>query len=561
MNTLDDIEFICSFDEEIGLKYKQAKSYYNIAPGQTLILIRALLVELCRDLLSEYGEVNPKAELYDLVEKLKSTGEFNSGIVDSLHQIRLNGNRAAHPEQFPKKNELNLKKLAKESLILLCRAIEMILTSIQGRTSLSYEFNHSADSESDLKENAYKALFKNEPDANYEVAMALIQMRNQRLHDTLFGPDAEPYARFYDGEEMRHALHLLESPDNSNHADSQFQLGIAYLGGLGCKPNEDKALCHFSSAAYGGNLNAKAYYGCQLLNLKDRNEGDEKEAIQFLEEASEHGHPLALDILSAEYAKGEIVEKDIHRATKLLTEAANLGYPESQYKVAELFLQQDNLEKYWHFIYKAIDNGHVNALLSAGRTLSHTSTNRAQLKKAFSYYYSYIQLTQDAQSFKGDPNVRYELGSLILKNAGNNPYEIKEGLNNFVFSYWDPSCPSDVKTKIENLCPSYLESIDNLLSTMQLSVEEESSWSRFYASFKASGHPFDTSKSMLAELSRITDARPKITQPKSYMPKRNNVLPSPKSLPVTTLPKKKIGRNDICPYCNSGKKYKRCHGK
>jgi TPR repeat protein len=556
LNTLDDIDFICSFNEEIGLKYKQAKSYYSIAPGQTLILIRSLLVEFCRDLLREYGEEHPKAELYDLVEKLKSTGEFNSEIVNSLHQIRLNGNRAAHPEQFPK-SELNLKELAKEALLLLCKAIEMILTSIQGRTSLSYEFNHSADSESDLKENAYKALFKNDPDSNYEVAMALIQMRKQRLHETLFGPDADPFARFYDGEEMRHALHLLESPDNRNHADSQFQLGIAYLGDLGCEPNEDKALCHFSSAAYGGNLNGKAYYGYQLLNLKDRNKEDEKEAIQFLEEASEQGHPLALDILSVEYTKGEIVEKDIHRATKLLTEAANLGYPESQYKVAKLYLHQDNLEKYWHFISKAIDNGHVEALLSAGRTLSNTSKNREQLEKAFSYYHRYIGLTHDAVSFSGNPVARYELGSLVLKHAGNDPNEMREGLNNFVFSYWDPNCPSDVKTKIENLCPGYLEAIDNLLRTNQLSIEEESRWSKFYACFMANGHPFETSQSMVDELNRIAIAWPKITQPKSYMPQRNNVLPTP----VTALPKEKVGRNDICPYCHSGKKYKKCHGK
>lgn len=557
---LDDIDFICSFDDEIGLKYKQAKSYYNIAPGQTLILIRSLLVEICLDLLSEYEEKHHSVELYDLVERLKSTNAFNSEIINSFHQIRLNGNKAAHPEHFPR-SKLNLTELAKESLHLLCKAIEMIFTSIRGVTHLSYKFNHSADSESDLKENAYKALFKNDPDSNYEVAMALIQMRNQRLHETLLGPNASTYARFYDGEELRHALHLLESPDNRNHADSQFQLGLAYLNGLGYEPNADKALGHFSLSAYGGNPNGKAYFGHQLLNLKDRNEEDEKEAIQYLEEASAHGHPLALDTLSAEYEKGEIVEKDIDRATMLLIEAASLGYPESQYRLAKLYLHQDNFDKYWHFISKAIDNDHVEALLSAGQTLSNKAKNQEQLDKAISYYHRYLSITYDLLSFSGDPVARYELGSLVLKHAGNDPNEIRKGLNDFIFSYWDPNCPSDIKNKIKNLCPSYLNEIDNLLKNNQFSLKEKDSWNKFFTCFMANGHPFETNKSMIDELVRVGNNLSEINRSNFYRPRKNSVFPTIRTQRITAFPKEKVGRNDVCPHCNSGKKYKKCHGK
>lgn len=370
----------------MGQEYDRAKRLYKTAPIQTLIILRALATNISILMLSELGEEKNDADLHDLISKLRSTKLINANIIDYLHQIRLAGNKAAHPEQFSF-NESEFKNLAKNTLLLLCDTIELIRTSFQGHETVSYEFVEST--ETDLKDITYKALFANDPQAKFDVATALIHRRNKRFYETV---DKGGVAIFceVDGEELKNALYLLESDSNYRHADSQMTLGLAYIKGLGRGIDIKKGIQHLCTAAYAGHDVAKGYYGYFLLKLDDRNEEDTQEALSYLMESAQKRNPLALNVLSEEYAKGVIVEKDLERSLELLTEAADLGYPESQFKLAEFYLERNNLDFYWLYIKLALSHNYLPSLLSIGRILALQTHDKEQLSEALSYYSRYI---------------------------------------------------------------------------------------------------------------------------------------------------------------------------
>lgn len=158
----------------MGREYERAKHLYKSAPIQTLIILRALATDICTVMLLEVGIEEEDADLHDLITKLRSTRLINTNIINYLHEIRLAGNKAAHPEQFSLK-ESDFKILAKDTLVLLCDAIGLIRTSFQGLGAVTYEFVESA--EADLEYMAYRALFANDPQAKFDVATALIQKR------------------------------------------------------------------------------------------------------------------------------------------------------------------------------------------------------------------------------------------------------------------------------------------------------------------------------------------------------------------------------------------------
>lgn len=552
MKTLDDIELIKDFDEVMGQEYERAKCLYKSAPIQTLIILRSLATSITTLMLSEVGEEKRDSDLYDLVEKLHSTKLINKDIIKYLHQIRLEGNKAAHPEQFSLK-ETDFRELARNTLLVLCDTVDLIRTSFQGLQPTQYEFIES--NETELENLTYKALFKNDSQAKYDVAIALIQQRNQRWEQTFNNTTNQSFVYFSeeDGDELRNALHFLESTSNWAHSDSRFTLGLTYIKGLGCEVNMHKGISHLSFAAYSDHDEAKAYYGYFLLELDDKDEEDIREALRFLDESAQKRHPLALNTLSKVYADGKLVKKDLLRSMELLTEAANSGYPESQYKLAEFYLREGEFDNYWVYIEQSLSNGYVPALLSAGRTLVRQPHNKEQLVEALSCYSRYVEISND-------PVARYEFGLLILKHAGENPIEIKKGLGEFIASYRSSDCPIKIRKEIENLTPKHLRALDRLFAKMSLTKKEEDDWTAFYCNFDSKGCPFDSQKSMLDSISALSNS----LQTSSAQDIKNNVksrfyMPSRVNTSSTrNLTHQKIGRNDVCPLCNSGKKYKHC---
>ncbi|QYK07071.1 SEL1-like repeat protein [Shewanella zhangzhouensis] len=402
-----------------------------------------------------------------------------------------------------------------------------------------------------LQEASYRAIFNNDPQAKFEVAISLIEGNQLRIKHELA---TMGHSNIDENDHLKNAIFLLESSSNIRHLDSRFTLGLVYQQGLGCKSDIVKAIDHMYFCASQGNVMAKAYFGFFVMNMSDADINDKQCALEFLEEAAKMCNPLAQNVLSEVYSAGELVEKNQARSIELLTEAANCGFPESQYRLAEIYRQSGELDKYWELIEKAINNNHVLALLSAGRALASNESHH----QALEYYTRYLDLNDDAIA-------KFEYGILRLKIAGGDTTELKKGIWDLVLSYRNPKCPLGVRKKIEAETTKYLKIFDKLINFPSLNEKEQNDLIVFYMQFKANGSPHESMENMYElisqEGSKIIDAKSpyRVDSVKSnfYLPKSYKAKASQTRTP---LGKVKVGRNEPCK-CGSGRKYKQCCGK
>ncbi|ABI40277.1 SEC-C motif domain protein [Shewanella sp. MR-4] len=544
MNSISDSELVRVFDQEISEIYNRAKRLYKSAPIQTLILLRAIATNIAYNLLEEFQNATDEVDLYGLLIELEKKRHVNHEIVHYLHTIRKSGNRAAHPEQFAD-NEQDLVNQARTVLLTLCDTINLIRFSVHGAVTSQYHFEEPT--EMALQEASYQAIFNNDPQAKFEVAISLIEGNQLRINhelDTLRRSNTDKH------DHLKNALYLLESSSNFNHLDSRFVLGLVYGQGLGCKPDMVKAIDHMYFCASHGNVMAKAYFGDFVINKKDADISDKQCALEFLEEAANMRNPLAQNVLSDVYSAGELVEKNQARSIELLIEAANCGYPESQYKLSEIYRQSGELEKYWEFIEKAINNNHALALLSAGRASALSKSHH----RALEYYTRYLEINDDAIA-------TLEFGQIQLKTAGEDTAKIKKGIWELVKSYRDPKCPQILRRQIEVIVSKYLKEIDRLISFPSLNVKEQNDLIAFYMQFKANGSPYESMEAMAKAIHQFSELdypeKEMALKAFFYMPNNHKFKVSQRHL---QLGKPKIGRNQTC-NCGSGRKYKQCCGK
>lgn len=548
MNSISDSELVRLFDQEISEIYDRAKRLYKPAPIQTLILLRAIATNIAYSLLEEFQDAIIEADLYGLLVALERKRVVNQEIVHYLHQIRKSGNRAAHPEEFSD-DEQDLISQARTVLLTLCDTLGLIRTSVHGVAPVEYYFEEPT--EMALQEASYRAIFNNDPQAKFEVAISLIEGNQLRIKHELA---TMGHSNIDENDHFKNAIFLLESSSNIRHLDSRFTLGLVYQQGLGCKSDIVKAIDHMYFCASQGNVMAKAYFGFFVMNMSDADINDKQCALEFLEEAAKMCNPLAQNVLSEVYSAGELVEKNQARSIELLTEAANCGFPESQYRLAEIYRQSGELDKYWELIEKAINNNHVLALLSAGRALASNESHH----QALEYYTRYLDLNDDAIA-------KFEYGILRLKIAGGDTTELKKGIWDLVLSYRNPKCPLGVRKKIEAETTKHLKIFDKLINFPSLNEKEQNDLIVFYMQFKANGSPHESMENMYELISqegaKIFDAKSpyRVDSVKSnfYLPKSYKAKASQTRTP---LGKVKVGRNEPCK-CGSGRKYKQCCGK
>ncbi len=303
MNSISDSELVRLFDQEISEIYDRAKRLYKLAPIQTLILLRAIATNIAYSLLEEFQEAIIEVDLYGLLVALERKRIVNQEIVRYLHQIRTSGNRAAHPEEFSD-DEQDLVSQANSVLLTLCDTLGLIRTSVHGVAPVEYYFEEPT--EMALQEASYRAIFNNDPQAKFEVAISLIEGNQLRIKHELA---TMGHSNTDENDHLKNAIFLLESSSNIRHLDSRFTLGLVYQQGLGCKSDIVKAIDHMYFCASQGNVMAKAYFGFFVINMSDADINDKQCALEFLEEAAKMRNPLAQNVLSEVYSAGELVEK------------------------------------------------------------------------------------------------------------------------------------------------------------------------------------------------------------------------------------------------------------
>lgn len=540
--SINDIAFVKNHCELIGEQYEEAKNLYLDAPIQTLVILRSLIVNLCDTISDRLCLEDSEKDLFDSIKNIDDTKRVDREIIKKLHDIRIAGNKAAHKEKF------NIEKgdyttLALKSLQGFCEVVNLIRSSFQNVMSPTYSFETQV--QSSLKDWSYKALFENEPNAKYVVGCALAQVHYKRLDD-FTNPETNNGRYFLENEgQLKRGVDLIESAAiYDGHLESLYEYATILINGIEREKDLNKGIDCFRRAGSKGHIGARAYYGYYVINRPSSLDFEIEEAIENLEIAAAHNNPIALDTLSVLYQEGRHFKKDIEKSVEYLEKAANLGYPESQYKLANYYhsICKDH-EAYVFYMTEAAKNGYSAAYLSLARTLALKVNSDETYEQAVKTYQKYIEL-------KEDPVAQFELGSLILKLRKNDVDSIRTALTHFMNSYRSNYCPNHIAKQIEVSSKKALNNLANEMRSQQFSFEKQKDISALFLYFDSNGRPFKTTNEMMENFNSIRE-NPKIANEKIFMPSKNNVK----------FLERKIGRNEICPLCSTGKKYKNCCGK
>ncbi|MCL1052224.1 DUF4145 domain-containing protein [Shewanella abyssi] len=538
MEIMNDITFVNNHCELIGKQYEEAKNLYRDAPIQTLVILRSLIANLCDTISSELCPDVDTKDVFDSINSIETTQKLDRKIISKLHEIRIAGNKAAHKETSRLEKE-EFIALALKTLQNFCELINLIRSSFQ--RDITPDYNFDAQIQSSIQDLSYKALFDNDPNAKYVVGCALAQMHYKRLDD--FANPETNKGRYYleDEGQLKRGVDLIESAAMSDgHLESLYEYAAILINGTERDKDLNKGIEYFRKAGFKGHVSSRAYHGYYVINRPSSLDFEIEEAIENLEIAASHNHPIALDTLSVLYQEGRHLSKDIEKSVKYLAKAAVAGYPESQYKLANYYHSTcKDHGLYISYMTEAANNGYPPAYLSLARTHSQ----RASTEEAVKAYKEYIRLNPD-------PIAEFELGHLILSFQNNSLDSIKTALTHFINSYRSDGCPNSIAKQIEVASKKGLNLIAIESRKQNLSLEKINDTTAFFTHFDSNARPFKSTEDMMEAINSIYYDRGNAHK---YV-----YLPTPVESPSIV---KKVGRNDICPHCSSGKKYKKCCGK
>ncbi len=119
---------------------------------------------------------------------------------------------------------------------------------------------------------------------------------------------------------------------DAGDAEAQFHVGYAYDSGKGAPRSGEKAMKYYLMAAEQGHAEAQNSAGSGF-------QADERysEALVWFERAAAQGHALATNNLAFLYDLGRGVKQDRQKAFELYSRAADLGWAESMWNIANMY--------------------------------------------------------------------------------------------------------------------------------------------------------------------------------------------------------------------------------
>lgn len=119
---------------------------------------------------------------------------------------------------------------------------------------------------------------------------------------------------------------------DAGDADAQFRVGHAYDTGQGAPRSGENAMKYYLMAAEQGHAEAQNSVGSGL-----QAEERYSEALVWYERAAAQGHALATNNLAFLYDLGQGVKQDRRKGFELYSQAADLGWAESMWNIANMY--------------------------------------------------------------------------------------------------------------------------------------------------------------------------------------------------------------------------------
>lgn len=560
---MNDIDFALYISTEIGSLYKKAKESHSELPSYSLVQLRGLCRLIC-DLIAQ--NENPlalnKSNLESKISHLFEMKWIDKKTQFHLNQLRQNGNRGAHPEEFIN-TEINLRDIALQSLAIVRGLLEFTYQRLNPYEPLPL-YEVSASAETSLKDFCYQAMIEADPEARYGIGKILSakaeELVIQAKNDVKSGGHGIVDIEYY--KILEQARFWFKLAADYDHPSSLYEYGIALVNGF---EGEDRK-SHGENAIYRagqlGNADANNFIGRCFLNGSQIFEIDLVEARKYFDLAAAEDHPAALSNLGAMYDKEWGVPANFKTAFDYTYRSATAGYPAGQYNTFVFYLNGRGVEAdetvALEWLTKAADQGFPKAMLELARFISNERVHGKVLADAEALY---------QRCFFDDSvgnEARYEL-ALLYKARWPDWEKLILAAGLLQECYEREGCNTELAKECWRGAPSLVKLLkDGFISFAANDALSESAIFVLYY-FDPDGHPymnrrersydfFEKCKAVQAAknagehnlvnkiLASLSPCIPRITPPKSVPLKQKN---------------EKIGRNEPCP-CGSGKKYKAC---
>ncbi|MGI2112828.1 DUF4145 domain-containing protein [Shewanella frigidimarina] len=352
---LNDIEFINGFSTELSDDYRLAKSYVRDIPTQALVYTRSFTHKLAAQLAVQHGVTFTSANLYDRIEQLNQRRVIDVAAVRALHRLRSDGNRGAHPEKYHL-TQTQLVNIAEKSIHQILQIIEKLYPSLHPGVAPHYQFE-AFDSFAG-RDLCYRAVMKNDPEAQYLVGMSL------KVKGLMLQEQERALAHTTDDSLLASSSSAssssTSSSSNSNSAESNTPSPISTTV-------EQTSAGVFAQAAHWFHI-ASAHHQAALfehgVSLLHGYSGAENPATgeAFIAQAAAQGIVNAQALLGFFYLVGSNqFDVDINQAETLLTLAANAEDAEAMSNLGVLFYQNQQFEQAYLWVNKAAQTGYPHA--------------------------------------------------------------------------------------------------------------------------------------------------------------------------------------------------------
>lgn len=419
---LNDIEFINGFSTELSDDYRLAKSYVRDIPTQALVYIRSFTHKLAAQLAVQHGVTFTSANLYDRIEQLNQRRVIDVAAVRALHRLRSDGNRGAHPEKYHL-TQTQLVNIAEKSIHQILQIIEKLYPSLHPGVAPHYQFE-AFDSFAG-RDLCYRAVMKNDPEAQYLVGMSLkvkglmLQEQERALAHTtddslLASSSSASSSSTSSSSNSNSAESNTPSPISTtveqtsadvfaqaahwfhiasgHHQAALFEHGVSLLHGYSGAENPATGEAFIAQAAAQGIVNAQALLGFFYLVGSDQFEVDINQAETLLTLAANAEDAEAMSNLGVLFYQNQQFEQ----AYLWVNKAAQTGYPHAQYHLALMLEQgegcQVDIATSQQWMQEAAEQGQLDAMLRCSSDILHDDdASQEQLNIAEHYLHEVIK--------------------------------------------------------------------------------------------------------------------------------------------------------------------------
>ncbi len=559
---MNDIDFARLISPGIGAAYESAQAHCGSLPKHALVELRSM-AKLCSNLLASFDPLGePVGNLESRIDWLMERKVIDRVAMSLLHDLRRKGNIGAHPEDFNLKEE-QLFAQARAAMESARTLLAWMFKKVNGGGPAP-KFEIAPVDDGHLRKLCYQAVIESDPEAERILGKLFHQRSIEAFEASKVKIIASNGGWIGGAEFMKQrdkALFWLRSASASLNPQAMHDYGAALAAGAEGTDKIVEGERLILQAAELGNADADAFIGkCYLLGSKAF-DVDYGQALEHLRRAAEEDHPGALANLGVMLHDGLGVERDLAGSAQLTLRAARAGFPQAQFNAFYFHYHGEGLSRdegaALKWLRASSDQGYSKARL----TLASFMRAGLVAHSGFDEIEALIRST-----LADDNSSRLELAELYLDEKSDAAHALEAaGLVQLCYEIAMDQDNPNLAERCAEAAPRAIEAVKKRMAQMdkdmvvsafltlalfdekQRPVRDRAAQSR-----KTMGAMIDAAKAA----KKLPPAR---VRPHGSLPGLGTLPRVPSAPSTPTRNGIKQGRNDPCS-CNSGKKFKNCHG-